>query len=835
MSLPTAAQVLSLDYVGWSLPQANVDASSNVQSLKLDIVGWSLPKIAQATGTAPDLPNVVYVKTGASTWSTATAIYVKTAASTWNVINQFNIKTSSGWNGTGDTLYDGVTWNPPVFQSAATNSSGTKIILTYNEALSSTTAAASAFAVLVNSSSATISSVGISGSTVELTMQSTINNGQTITVAYTDPSGSDDTNAIQDQDGNDAASFSATSVTNNSATYALLTSNVVLHLDANAYSGSGNWLDTSGNNKHGTISNADHIKSGDRDYFVFNPHDREGGGHYITLASGAVDPNSSFTISFWVRINAVNNNINTYLSNLAADSGLQLRDNTTGIEVVKSFSAAIGTFSNSVLPDDKIYNIVFVRDNSTNPDTFKVFVDGGQTNPDTTNTLGTFTTTETSFVTPIILGRNYSNVSNDNESLNGRLYHVLAYSTALTSAQILNNYNALKDRYSNDDICPLVTENLELYLNAGIASSGPFSSTGLIAQNSTWNDLSGQGNNFGFGFGSDTSQRPIYATGDMSIVRPTSISSTTTAMVYIASHTDLIGAFGNNTSSAISHYTDYGYSEGRGFTFDVAAYLELQADLRNHSTTDFYANHLATAQHFVDYGYPVETRSHTVHANIDQSKITDGQVDINAGNGHARSALNADFFKFGKTTDFTIGVWFYLDSVGDGDGIISCGANDHGGSYMLRITNTSTYPNVIEWYRNRAYSTSNVFTALRTSNNSISADSNWHYVLISCDRDSFTKIYIDGFRKANSTSVDYRSDNIGTLSETGSENNTVSATDVDNVFRVGANTAENNNLNGRIAQVHLWKGRALDEREVLEAYNNTKKKFGHPQNLYRGG
>ena len=74
MSLPTAAQVLSLDYVGWSLPQANVDASSNVQSLKLDIVGWSLPKIAQATGTAPDLPNVVYVKTGASTWSPATAI-----------------------------------------------------------------------------------------------------------------------------------------------------------------------------------------------------------------------------------------------------------------------------------------------------------------------------------------------------------------------------------------------------------------------------------------------------------------------------------------------------------------------------------------------------------------------------------------------------------------------------------------------------------------------------------------------------------------------------------------------------------------------------------------
>jgi len=102
----------------------------------------------------------------------------------------------------------------PVFQSASTNSDGTKVILTYNKALSSTTAATSAFVVTVASSTATVSSVGISGSTVELTMGTAITTGQTVTVAYTDPSSGEDANAIQDTIGNDAASLSTTSVTN---------------------------------------------------------------------------------------------------------------------------------------------------------------------------------------------------------------------------------------------------------------------------------------------------------------------------------------------------------------------------------------------------------------------------------------------------------------------------------------------------------------------------------------------------------------------------------------------------------------------------------------------
>ena len=104
----------------------------------------------------------------------------------------------------------------PTFVSAATNTAGTLVILTYNEALSSTTAATSAFAVTRAGAANAVTAVAVSGSTVELTVTDTIETGNAVTVAYTDPSGSDDANAIQDLAGNDAATLSSTSVTNNS-------------------------------------------------------------------------------------------------------------------------------------------------------------------------------------------------------------------------------------------------------------------------------------------------------------------------------------------------------------------------------------------------------------------------------------------------------------------------------------------------------------------------------------------------------------------------------------------------------------------------------------------
>ena len=625
----------------------------------------------------------------------------------------------------------------------------------------------------------------------------------------------------------------------------LISTNRVLLLDANAYSGSGNWLDTSGNNNHGTLSNVNYVSNRNRDYFSMNEATRDGGNQYISLASGAINPNNSFTIGFWVRINPkqphISTRINTFISNLAADSALQLRDKTAGLEVVKSFqtSSAQNVFSNSALDDNEIYNIVFVRDNSTNPDTFKVYVNGTQTNPSTGSTMGTFTDNESTFVAPQILGRNYG--SNDNESLNGRFYHVIAYDAALSSTQILQNYNALKGRYVGDAACPLNLENLEVYLNTGISSSLTGTHNNNLSQGTVWHDLSGQDNHFGFGTNSSTTTTPKYKTssGRYTITRPTSITSDLAAAIYLASHSDLISALGSsNLSGAKTHYTNNGYSEGRNLTFDVHAYLELNSDLRNYSNPAYYTDHQAAALHFTGL-INSEDRAIAPKAAIKPSLMNFGHLDINGNAGHARSALNADFYKFGTDTNFSIGIWFYVDSWNDGGGLFSCGKETHAGSFEL-VTRSSIYKTLRLRHHN-AYGTSNWPTFSPLISTGALEEDNWHYCVITMDRSVALVMYIDGIQNVTQTSSFYRSKHWGTLGTGGAQSSgngygsAVSATDVDNVFRIGTNRDEDDHFNGRIGQFHLWKGKALTQQEVLAAYNETKHKYGHPENLYRDG
>ena len=110
----------------------------------------------------------------------------------------------------------------PIFQSIETTSDG-RILLHYSEPLSASVAASSRFEVIVNShwrdgaeqaKSVAVSNVSTSGNTVELVLSSPIENDQKVTVAYTDPSASNDGNAIQDPAGNDVLSLTAIEVSN---------------------------------------------------------------------------------------------------------------------------------------------------------------------------------------------------------------------------------------------------------------------------------------------------------------------------------------------------------------------------------------------------------------------------------------------------------------------------------------------------------------------------------------------------------------------------------------------------------------------------------------------
>ena len=99
---------------------------------------------------------------------------------------------------------------PPTLTGAAVN--GASLTLSYDEALDpASVPAIGAYAVLVNSTLRSVSTVGISGSTVTLTLSSPVTSGQTVSASYTIPA----TSPVQDVAGNDAAAFSGQAVTNN--------------------------------------------------------------------------------------------------------------------------------------------------------------------------------------------------------------------------------------------------------------------------------------------------------------------------------------------------------------------------------------------------------------------------------------------------------------------------------------------------------------------------------------------------------------------------------------------------------------------------------------------
>jgi uncharacterized repeat protein (TIGR02059 family) len=158
-----------------------------------------------------------YSSNGGATWNDGSGNNFTLAAGSYAAggvqIRQTDIAGNTGniTSTTGSLLIDAT---PPAFQSATVN--GTSLVLNYGEALDAANAAASgAFAVTVNAVGRAVSGIAVAGSSVTLTLATAVLNGETVTVAYTDPSGGNDAAAIQDAAGNDAVSLAAQAVTNN--------------------------------------------------------------------------------------------------------------------------------------------------------------------------------------------------------------------------------------------------------------------------------------------------------------------------------------------------------------------------------------------------------------------------------------------------------------------------------------------------------------------------------------------------------------------------------------------------------------------------------------------
>ncbi|MCW8204641.1 SwmB domain-containing protein, partial [Verminephrobacter aporrectodeae] len=194
------------------------------------VLGFTIDDIdlTQANGT---LSAPTY--TANNTWTATFTPEANVSAATNTIrVNLTGVANVAGRSGTGtadsanytvDTRVPDTT-PPQLITTGATSPkvTGDQLVLSFDDTSNLDAdpihkPASGAFTVLVNGVANAVTTVTVQSraKTVTLTLSTAVTHGQSVTVAYTDPTTGNDTNAIQDYAGNDAASFAATEVTNN--------------------------------------------------------------------------------------------------------------------------------------------------------------------------------------------------------------------------------------------------------------------------------------------------------------------------------------------------------------------------------------------------------------------------------------------------------------------------------------------------------------------------------------------------------------------------------------------------------------------------------------------
>jgi hypothetical protein len=104
----------------------------------------------------------------------------------------------------------------PTLTSATISADGTRITLTFSETISSTISSYSALTLMVGSTRDVLSNGSTSDTRLSMSLSFSALSGAVITLSYADPTAGNDSNALQDEAGNDLATFSNVSVTNSS-------------------------------------------------------------------------------------------------------------------------------------------------------------------------------------------------------------------------------------------------------------------------------------------------------------------------------------------------------------------------------------------------------------------------------------------------------------------------------------------------------------------------------------------------------------------------------------------------------------------------------------------
>jgi hypothetical protein len=219
----------------------------------------------------------------------------------------------------------------------------------------------------------------------------------------------------------------------------VVTDGLVLCLDAansKSYPGSGNtWFDLSGGGRNGTIKGTT----------TFNQNTIDLGSsanitNYILLPNSVLSGITDFTISMWVNATSITSgNLNTiFHATNTGGNNFSIEWYSTYIQTlfVSTYSTFNYTFANNTW-----YNFVFYRTGGTTMGLFLNGVSQGtQACPSTTLTI----------TGAIVMGQEQDAVEGGFQSSQcfpGKYSNVTFYNRSLSSAEIIQNFNALRGRF----------------------------------------------------------------------------------------------------------------------------------------------------------------------------------------------------------------------------------------------------------------------------------------------------------------------------------------------------------------------------------------------------
>ena len=232
----------------------------------------------------------------------------------------------------------------------------------------------------------------------------------------------------------------------------LLTNNLLVQLDAKEYPGSGaTWSDLTSNGYDATLTNTTYDSANDGS-IVLN-----GSTSNISLGSQLNNTiaQTNTTISMWVKFDALGSDRKLLgIGGVSAsspivmwyDTSASVVDNTgandvgggtTNVLTVLIHDGASGkrfTTSNNIFSVDTWYNVTVVLDVTNG--SFQTYINGGEYAKFATSSLG--------------IGSSGSSTALDTSSdVDGNVSHITVYDRALSLPEVVQNYNAIKDRYSS--------------------------------------------------------------------------------------------------------------------------------------------------------------------------------------------------------------------------------------------------------------------------------------------------------------------------------------------------------------------------------------------------